>query len=200
MNYKQNQNYSQEVINPKKTKFNIKRMGLLIGGIILLLGVSFTTYSLITKAPFISASSQSSKISRKIDIYKTYTYNLKTKEGNDAGQLVLNVTNAEKTDIVMVKGEAIKAPTGKIFLAINIEWDNKSSQSLNVDTINYFRYLSPEDKLYAPAFYNENVSVSPISVRNDKLAFVVLENQKDIKIQIGELRGTKEIVELKFNE
>lgn len=200
LNYKQNKNYGQEIINPKKTRLNLKRIGFFIGVIVLILGIGFIGYSLITKTSLISASSQINKINRKIDINKSYSYNLITKEGGDAGSLVLHVVSAEKTDVVMVKGEEIKAPADKIFLAINIEWDNKSAQSLSVDTVNYFRYLNAEDKLYAPAFYNEKVSVSPISIRNDKLAFVISANQKDIKIQIGELKGNKEIVELKFSE
>lgn len=112
-------------------------------------------------------------------------------------KISFTIISAEKTDQIVVKNKLYKPPQGRVFLSLNLELKNESTQELGFFSRNLVR-LMIDDKPFAPQFYNRGITVAPIAIKKDKLGFTVETKQKEFKLQVGELTGEKEIVELKF--
>ena len=137
-------------------------------------------------------------ISQIITIEKSYVYPIKDQSGNTSGDLELTIKNAEKTNMVTVQQQTITAPEGKLFLILSMQWNNKSNAEASVNSSNFFRYLAADSLPYAPTFYNQNISILPISVGTDKVGFLIGSNEQSINVQVGEVSGSKEILKLDF--
>lgn len=113
------------------------------------------------------------------------------------GTIEMSIPRARKLSQVQVKGEPIDAPENKVFLALDLELSNSGQEALGFFSRDYFRLLK-NGKPYAPQFYNRGVGIAPVSVKNDRIAFLVEKDEKIFQIQVGELNGEKEILELRF--
>lgn len=115
------------------------------------------------------------------------------------GTIQTTITRARKLTQVSVKGEPVDAPEERVFLALDLELINESSETLGFFSRDYFRLIL-NGKPYAPQFYNRGVAVVPVAVKNDRVAFLVDKNVKVFDVQVGELQGESEILELKFKK
>lgn len=109
-----------------------------------------------------------------------------------------NLVKAEKVKLVTTKNQPITAKEGEEFLLVYLEVENNLGTPVTIDSQNYFRLVGEEEKKLAPDFYNGPIQIAPISTKKDQIGFVVNQNQKDFKIQVGEPEGEKETIELKF--
>ncbi len=58
--------------------------------------------------------------------------------------------------------------------------------------------LDVDGKFYAPDYHNGIVVIDPISVKKDLLAFSVEKKTDKFVLQVGELEGEKEKIEINF--
>ncbi len=98
---------------------------------------------------------------------------------------------------VQVQGKAVLPEAGKAFLLLDLELNNKSDKELKFQGRDFFR-LIVDDKPYAPQFYNSDMLISPVSVKDDRVGFVVDKTAKHFKIQVGELTKPSEVIDISF--
>lgn len=109
-----------------------------------------------------------------------------------------NLVKAEKVELITTKNQPVLAKEGEDFLLVWLEIENNLETPAVIDSQNYFRLISNDQKKLAPDFYNGPVQVAPISTKKDQVGFVVTENQKDFNLQVGEIESEKEIVGIVF--
>lgn len=119
-----------------------------------------------------------------------------SKNSQDKFGLVL--VKAEKMKMVTTQNQPVTAKKDEEFLLIYLEVENNGQASITVDSQNYFRLVTEQDKRFAPDFYNGPIQIAAVATKKDQIGFVVVENQKAFKIQVGEPDGEKEIVEFQF--
>lgn len=139
--------------------------------------------------------------SNSVSVNRNFDFNAYTAQGRLAPiKMKVSISSAEKTNQVLVKDQTFTAKNNKLFLIVNIELKNDSTQVLNITPGDLFRlaYAENLDTKYAPDLHNNVVPVAPISTRPDRLGFVVPQDGKDFKLYVGELEGKKEEIALKF--
>lgn len=111
------------------------------------------------------------------------------------GKIHMTVKEIRKSDKISVQSEAVNLSPNQAFLTIDLELENKNSQQLGFFSRDYFR-LMIDGKPFAPQFYNEGVNVAPVSVRNDRVAFLIRKEDTQFAIQIGDLTEPSETLEI----
>lgn len=112
--------------------------------------------------------------------------------------LKFSLISAQLTNTVANQGKPIKSTADKQFLIIFLELQNDSQYPLKINSQDFVRLIGEGDKKYASDLYNGQIEVSPISVKKDEIGFLVAANQKQFKIQVGEIEKDKEIIEINF--
>jgi len=110
----------------------------------------------------------------------------------------LNLLKVSKVKMVTTKNQPVLAKEGEAFLLLYLETENNLETPIIIDIRNYFRLLGENDKKFAPDFYNGQVQIEPISSKKDQIGFVIKENQKEFKLQVGEVEEKKEEVVFSF--
>ena len=115
-------------------------------------------------------------------------------------RIKFKITNAEKTNKVMVQDKTFTARNKKLFLIVNLELTNESTQPLNLLPGDLIRLTIGDNKetKYAPDLHNNLVPVAAISTRVDRVGFVIAENEKNFTLSVGEIDGKKEEVGVGF--
>lgn len=179
----------------KQLKF-LKIISVLL--LVLLVIISGFYFSKISKpnstAPSVDLSEKAKPIlETKID--KSFDFLIKkgTKD-----KFNIKIEKADIVKLVTAKKNPIVPKQGEAFLLIYLQIENNLTSSLSINTQNYFRLVDVNDKKFAPDFFNTAVPVAAISVKSDQIGFVVKEGQKDFKLQVGEIDGEKQLVDIKF--
>lgn len=135
-----------------------------------------------------------------INIDKTYSFSGLDDKGKKKDKIELKITEVEKTDQVVVQDKTYTAQNEKVFLIVNFELKNDSTTGLNIFPGDLLRLIvdDNEEKKYAPDLHNNFVLVAPLSTKVDRVGFVVLQKFENLKLQVGELEGEKEVIEIKF--
>lgn len=110
--------------------------------------------------------------------------------------LKMVLVNAKKVKTVATNNQPLQANPGKEFLVLTLEYENSHSQALRVDSQSFFRLIRDEKK-HAADFYNGQIELPAISVKKDEIGFVV-EGEKSFKLQVGQVEGEKEEIEINF--
>lgn len=134
-------------------------------------------------------------------IAKSFDFPAFNNQGKPSGgKMKFTITNAEKTNQVMVNDKVIPAKNDKLFLILNIELKNDATTSNNIFPGDLIRlaYNTDEENKFAPDLHNNFVSVAALSTKLDRVGFVVPNNAKNFKIYVGELEGKKEAVVVGF--
>lgn len=135
----------------------------------------------------------------KTELNKDFKFALKDDNGKKVGELEYKVVSAELQDSIIVKGQRATAVKGRIFLILNIKIVNNNSQGVQVNTRDYIRLsINNKDEWIAADIHNDPVEVQAISTKITRLGFPINEADKDLKLQIGEIEGNKETVNIKF--
>lgn len=133
-------------------------------------------------------------LNKSLDFYGLDMQGRSTKD-----KIKMTFISAETSNEVLVKDQTYTAKPGKAFLLVNLELQNDSTEKLNTVPGDLIRLtVGSDDKKYAPDLHNNAVLVAPISVKNDRVGFVIDSGVKNLKLLVGELEKKKEEVEIKF--
>jgi hypothetical protein len=135
----------------------------------------------------------------KFPLDKNYTYPVKDREGNEVGNIKFILINYELTNQVTVNNfyKAIVTKDKEI-LVFNIELTNNEDTAIKIMAGDYLRLTkNNEDKLIAPDIDSDPVEVRPQSTKSTKLGFTLLKTDKEITVEVGELGGDKETIEIR---
>ncbi len=135
----------------------------------------------------------------KTELDKNFKFALKDDNGKKVGELKYEVVSAELQDSIIVKGQRATAVKGRVFLILNIKIVNDNSQGVQVNTRDYIRLsINNKNEWIAADIHNDPVEVQAISTKITRLGFPINEADKDLRLQIGEIEGDKETVNIKF--
>lgn len=138
---------------------------------------------------------QKAKPLAEAEIGKNFEFSVK-KYSKD--KFKLNLLGVSKVKMVTTQNQPVLAKEGEAFLLVYLETENNSEAPITIDSRNYFRLLGEGDKKFAPDFYNGPVQIEPLSVKKDQIGFVIQEDRKELKLQVGEIDGLKETIEIKL--
>lgn len=176
-------------LNKKKRTligFLVAAIGLVIVGVAAVAAFSNNSLNPISKS--------------SVDISKNFSVVARTKDGRPTdGTFPIKVTTAELTDNVLVQGKKATARNGKIFLVVYLEIENKYNVTLYNKPLDLLRLVRSDGKRIAPSVSQGDVEVRAISVKRTNVAFVVDKGEKNFTIEIGEIKGKKEAIQIKFN-
>ncbi len=120
----------------------------------------------------------------------------KTKEGkNTNGKFQVEVTSAHKAESLLIQGQRVIARNDKVFLVINMEISNSYRVALYNQPVDSFRLIGTDGKRYAPTAHQGNVEIRPDSTKTSNVGFVVPNDQKKFKVEVGDLNSDKVILE-----
>lgn len=135
--------------------------------------------------------------SNKVEIGKIFSIPITDSQGSTIKELKLTLTDYEITDEIIVGGKKANAIEGRKFLVINLKVENSLDQAVQINTRDYIRLSSNNSGSWvAPDIHNDPVEVQPLSTKLTRLGFPINDNDSDFKLQVGELNGQKEIVNL----
>ena len=171
--------------------------------IITILVVLFLTSPLIKKYLIKNkktTTSQNVLPSQTLAVNKNFTFPGLDDTAKKKGKIDLKITDVEKTDQVIVQDKQYTAKNNKTFLIVNLELKNESTGRLNIFPGDLMRLIvdDADEKKFAPDLHNNYVLVAPISTKIERVGFVIDKSENNLKLQVGELEGDKEILELKF--
>ena len=186
-------------MNKKKSIYFIIAI-LLIAGLI---------YFLSQRASSSSEKSVKLDNSEKINVSKPLkskvinnekSYPLKDSEGEDVSKFIYTIEKAELRDEIIVKGQKATAVKGQTILILYIKLKNEFDKGIQINTKDYVRLsVNGKDEWIAPDILNDPVEVQAISTKYSRLGFPINETDKDLKLQIGEIKGEKETIDVKFD-
>jgi hypothetical protein len=135
----------------------------------------------------------------KESINKDFSFPIKDNNSNDISTIKYSIQNAQLENSVIIKGQKADAIKGKTFLILNIKLSNNYTQGVDINTRDYVRLkTSSVNELLAPDLYNDPVQVQAISTKSTTLGFTINNSDKNLELQIGEIKGTKQNIKLAF--
>ncbi|OGM29170.1 hypothetical protein A2801_00820 [Candidatus Woesebacteria bacterium RIFCSPHIGHO2_01_FULL_41_10] len=134
------------------------------------------------------------------EINKEISFPITDNTGEEVGRVKMVLATAELRDEIIVKGKKASAVSGRTFLVLNIKVTNSFDKSIEVNTKDYFRVAvnGDESEWLAPDIHNDPVKIQAISTKPTRVAFPVDENIRSFILQIGEIKGEKEKVNLEL--
>jgi len=135
----------------------------------------------------------------KQELNKKFNFPLKNEKGKKVGELTYKIETAELQDSIIVKGQRARAVKGRIFLILNIKIINDNSQGVQINSKDYVRLsVNNQNEWIAADIHNDPVEVQAISTKLTRLGFPINEISSSLRLQIGEIDGIKEIIQLKL--
>lgn len=123
---------------------------------------------------------------------------IRNSEGNEIGApLRVNTTHIERAEEVLYQGKPLVSKKGKDFLVINLEVENSTNNRLTVRPVDFYRIIDSSGKSYAADIQTEAIKVEPQSSKKTRVIYIIADDQRNIKLEIGEVRGeNKETIEI----
>lgn len=135
---------------------------------------------------------------KTVSLEKKWNFNAFDRSGKTLETTVsLSLVSSQRTNQIFVRNKPVRTTPDKSFLVLNLELENKNPERLYFYTSDYVRFVAEGKKLEAD-FKNPRLEIAPFSTKKDKLAFLVEDKENKFQIQIGELAGLPETIEISF--
>ena len=194
---------AKQLLRPSKLQlfknfpnFKSKSVIVIIVSVVVILGVVFFVKS--RGSDYQNTDNTFVSEGPKLALNKKFNVPIRNSKGETVGSdLVVNVTTLERTERILYKGKPLVARSSKDFLVINLEVENSTNNRLTIRPVDFFRLVDVNGKTYAPDIQTDAVKVEPLSSKKTRTIYIVSEDQKTIKLMIGEIKGeNKETVEV----
>lgn len=107
--------------------------------------------------------------------------------------------NIELRDVIIYRGQVAPAVAGRVFVIVNLEITNDSPYAVKMNVKDYFRLIvDDKQQKFAPDIHNDPVTIQAISTKATRVGFPIDDTFKNLKLQVGEISGKKEIVNLRL--
>lgn len=120
----------------------------------------------------------------------------------DVSEVKFFIDDVELREEIVVQGQKAVAVPGRIFLIVTLKVSNDFEQAITMNTRDYVRLIidgNQEEKL-APDIHNDPVEIQAISTKQTRLGFAIDDNDKSLALQVGEIDGEKEVIELNLRK
>jgi len=128
------------------------------------------------------------------DINQSFIFSI----GNS--KILYTIENAELQDQIIIKGQIAKSVKSKTFLVLNLKIRNDSKEVIEVNTRDYVRLTTNDNKndKIALEIHNDPVLVQPISTKSTRLGIPIKDTDKNLSLYVGEIAGKKKIISINF--
>jgi len=132
-------------------------------------------------------------------INKEYSVTAKTQDKKlTNGKFTVKITSAQFSDSILVQGKKAKPVEGKVFLVVNMEIENTYKVPLYAFPVDLLRFIRNDGQGFAPSVHQGSVEIRPQSTKKSNVAFVVLPTEKRFKLEVGEVGGIKQTLQINF--
>lgn len=135
-------------------------------------------------------------------INKEFSFPIKDDKGAEISKIKYVIETASLQDEILVKGERARAVQGRTFLILNLKITNNYKQGIQISSRDYVRLVvdGKKDELIAADIHNDPVEVQAISTKITRLGFPINETYKNLELQVGEINGKKETININFTK
>lgn len=170
---------------------------VVIGGLVIFIPRLFAT------SPTSSASATNSDLKparASFDANKEFSFPVSKTDKEK--QIKMVVEKVELQDEIVVRGQKATAVAGRTFLIVNLKVVNDMDNALTMNTRDYIRLSvnKNDSELLAPDIHNDPVEIQAISTKYTRVGFPVNADDHDFVLQVGEIKGDKQKIELPFNK
>lgn len=135
----------------------------------------------------------------EVALNKSLSFPVMDDQGEEVGRVEYTLEKAELRDQLIIKGQQARAIEGRDFLIIHIKLRNDTNSAISVNTRDFIRLkMKGTDEQFAPTIHNDPVEVQAISSLTTRLGFSISEEDEDLTVLFGEIKGDKETVKLSF--
>lgn len=135
----------------------------------------------------------------KKDINKNFSFPLKNQKGEEVSRIEYTILDASLQDQIVSKGKSYTTIKGRTILILNLKITNNHNQSIEINSRDYVRLsINGSTELLAADIHNDPVLIQAISTKYTRLGFPIYDTDKNLKILVGEIGGTKEEVAISF--
>ena len=128
---------------------------------------------------------------------KTFSFPLRDSTGKQVSQIQYEIQSAELDNQIVVQGQIATAVAGREFLVLNLQITNNYSKAVQLNTRDYVRLIvDNSNQRLAADIHNDPVDVEAISTKNTRLGFPIDSSAKNLKLEVGEITGPKQTVQL----
>lgn len=186
--------------NDSQKKRKIIYIGVSVVAVVILL---FLFISLVGRSGGNSGGGADTKVSDANDaasINREFNFPLRNEGGEEVATFKYIIENVELRDEIIVKGQKATAIKGRDFLILTLKLQNSLDDSIEVNTKDYIRLSvnGNDGEWLAPDIHNDPVEVQAIAVKNTRLGFPISEDDNTLVIQVGEINGEKEKINIEF--
>lgn len=137
-----------------------------------------------------------------MDINKDYQFPVVDEKGKEIGKFTYSVLSTELKDEINAKGKRATAVKGRLFLIVNVKVSNPLDKGLQVNSRDYVRLTvnGNDAEKIAPDVHNDPIDAQAISTKVTRVGFAVNDTDTNFVLQIGEIKGDKESINLTFNQ
>jgi hypothetical protein len=181
-----------------------KRIAAVVIAILLIVGLAFLTKAIFQKISSSTISDNRVNVSdakKSKLVNKDFTFPLKNDKGEEVGKIKYFIESVELRDEIIVKGQRATSVKGRTFLIVNLKLSNEFDKSVDINTKDYIRLSvnNNDQEWLAPDIHNDPVNVQAISTKFTRVGFPINDTDKNLKLRIGEVKGDKTVVDIKFN-
>lgn len=187
----------------KRSILFIKKYSRLIALVIFLVLLILIGRKIFSKSSGSNTANQQATIAKPIKstvINRTFAFPILDENDKEVSKIKYTIENAELRDEIIVQGQRVRAIEGRTFLIVTIKIANSFDKSIEMNTKDYLRLSVNKNnsEWLAPDIHNDPVQVQAISAKSSRLGFPINDSDKDLVLQIGEIEGKKEKIEIKF--
>ncbi len=130
---------------------------------------------------------------------KTFNFPLKDATSKVVSKFQYEIQSAELDNQIIIKGQVATAVQGRTFLILNLKITNSFNKDVQLNTRDYVRLVvdNSTDRLAAD-IHNDPVDVQAISTKYTRIGFPIDSDAKSLKLEVGEIDGTKQTMPLKL--
>lgn len=134
------------------------------------------------------------------DINRDFEFPVTDEKGAELTRVKFSVADASLRDEFITKGKRALAVQGKHFLIFTLKLTNSYDKALEINAKNYVRLSVNGNmtELLAPDFHNDPVTVQPISTKTTRLGFTINDQDQQIVLLVGEVKGEKQEIPIAF--
>lgn len=173
---------------------------VIIGGIILAIvgGSSLRNNTGVLGSQAKDSVSLEKPISEK-ELNKTFSFPILDNSDKEVGKIQYTIEKAALRKEFVINGQKATALEGRAFLILSVKMKNDTENTVSINTRDFVRMkVKGSDELFAPTIHNDPVEVQAISTLPTQLGFPITDDIKEFILQIGEISGKKQTIDLKF--
>ena len=176
-----------------------KRLLLIFGVLILVVALFFLlTKRSASKSQVTLPEQPASTAWKSTNVNREFEFPILDTNGVEVSRFKYTLIAEELRDQIIVNGQTATAVNDRTFLIVTIKVTNPLDKNIQVNTRDYIRLIRNGNagEQLAPDIHNDPVEIQAISTKYTRVGFPINKTDTNLQLQIGEIKGTKETVDI----